>query len=249
MINKKYTLFCFYLVLLLASCTQKKDKLIQTFDIIYEDLLNAKFEKVQASLNDASLAFHNKITNPVYLNIDSIIVLGKEYRLPYLLTEYLAYNGDKVEDDNLVEEFYRYLGAQEVSFFSFQDAYYVDKPKLKKGKENFVGIIKEEMSQSKQGWVRFTGNETIEYKLDMLYTLQLYEIKRKKKNHALRSQHQELQSQEDYLRYFYWQNSGKNSDKFETEQLKLEKAMRDGRSELIRSYEERGLKDKLAHAK
>ena len=244
MILKRYILLCFFGVTLLTNCKQDKDKLIQAFDNVYQNILDSKFENIQNSLNTESLDFYNKITNPTYLNIDSIILLGKEYKLPYMLTEYLAFNGDKIKDGKTVDEFYRHLGAQDVSFFSFQDAYYVDRSKLKKGKENYVAIIKEEMSQSKRVWVRFTGDETTGYKLDLLYTLKLLEIKRKKKNNALRNQHQEIQSQVDYLRYFYWQNSGENSNKFETEQLKLEKAMRDGRAELIRAYEERGLKDK-----
>lgn len=241
---KKYTLFCLCVVFLSISCNKEKDKLIQSFDTVYQDVLDSKFDNIAKSLNDESLEFQNKITNPTYLNIDSIIVMGKEYKLPYILTEYLAFNGDKVKNGETVEEFYRYLGAQDVSFFSFQDGYYIDKPKLKKGKENFVAIIKEEMSQSKRGWVKFTGTETGEYKLDLLYTLKLHEIKRKKKNTNLRNQHQELKSQGEYLRFFYWQNSGENNSKFETEQLNLEKSMREGRAETIISYENRGLKDK-----
>ena len=243
---KKYMLFCLCIAFLSISCNQEKDKLIQSFDAVYQNVLDSKFDNIAISLNAKSLEFYNKITDPTYLNIDSIIVLGVEYKLPYLLTEYLAFNGDKIKNGETVEEFYRYLGAQDVSFFSFQDAYYIDKPKLKKGKENFVAIIKEEMSQSKRGWVKFTGNETSAYKLDLLYTLKLYEIKRKKKNKTLRNQHQEIKSQEEYLRFFYWQNSGENNSKFEAEQLNLEKSMREGRAETINSYESRGLKDKGA---
>jgi hypothetical protein len=249
MIIKRYILFCFLGAVFLTACTKEKDILVKSFDDVYQNILNSKYEEIHASFNIESLNFYNKITNPEYLNIDSIIQMGKEYKLPYMLTEYLAYNGDKIKDGRTVEEFYRYLGAQNVSFFSFQDGYYVEKAKLKKGRENFVAIIKEEMTQSKRGWVQFTGNENTGYKLDLLYTLKLYEIKRKKKNNALRNQHQEIKSQEDYLRYFYWQNSGENSNKFESEQLKLEKAMRDGRADLIRSYEERGLKDKVTVGK
>jgi len=241
---KLYSLFCLAIVFFISACNQEKDKLIQSFDTVYQDVLDSKFDDLATSFNERSLTFHNKITNPKYLNIDSIIVLGEQYNLPYMLTEYLAYNGDKATNEKTVHEFYRYLGAQNVSFFSYQDAYYVDKPKLKKGKENFVAIIKEVMSQSKRGWVKFTGNENDGYKLDLLYTLELNEINNKKKNNSLRNQRQEIKTEEEYLRFFYWQNSGENSSKFETEQLNLEKSMRDGRAETINSYEERGLKDK-----
>ena len=243
---KKYTLISLLAVIFLSSCTQKKDKLIQTFDDIYQDILESRYDNIESALNTKSLEFYKKITDPAYLNIDSIIVLGEAYKIPYMLTEYLAFNGDKIKNGQTTNEFFRYLGAQDVSIFSFQDAYYVDKPKLKKGKENYVAIIKEEMSQSKRGWVQFSGNETDTYKLDLLYTLQLHELKKKKNNNALRSQHQEIKSEEEYLRFFYWQNSGKNTSKFETEQLKLEESMRAGRDETIKSYEERGLKDKVS---
>lgn len=241
MIIKRYILFYFYVALLLTSCTQKKDKLIQTFDVIYQDVLDLKFENIEISLNDKSLEFHNKITNLVYLNIDSIIVLGREYKIPYMLTEYLAFNGDKIKDGKTEEEFYRFLGAQDVSFFSFSNAFYVDKPKLKKGKENFVAIIKEEMTQSKRVWVEFKGDEVRGYKLNLLYTLQLEELKNKARHRILRAQNKDPQTQEEYLRFYYWQNSGENLLKFESELLEMEKNMRAGRAELINAYRARKL--------
>ncbi|MGK0315759.1 MAG: hypothetical protein ACI86M_001991 [Saprospiraceae bacterium] len=244
MIIKRYTIFCFYVALLLTSCTQKKDKLIQTFDVIYQDVLDLKFENIETSLNGKSLEFHNKITNLVYLNIDSIIVLGKEYKIPYMLTEYLALNGDKIKDGKTEEEFYRFLGAQDISFFSFSNAFYVDKPKLKKGKENFVAIIKEEMTLSKRTWVNFHGSKSTGYKLNLLYTLQLEESKSKSHFKLYHKASNSELSFEDYLRYYYWQNSGKNSSRFETDMLNLEKSKREARAETILSYENRGLKDK-----
>lgn len=229
------------IIISISSCTSEKDKLITAFDNIYADVLAGNYSNIEPKLNDSSHTFYNKVTNSVYLNIDSIIVLGEEYRLPFMLTEYLAFNGDKIKEGESADELYRYLGSQEVSFFSFQDAYYVDAPKLKKGKENFVSIIREEMSQSKRGWVQFTGNESSGYELDLLYTLQLHEIKLKKKNKALRAQHQEQKTLEEYLRFYYWQNSGKNTSKFENEQLVLEENLKNGRAELIQSYIDRGL--------
>ncbi len=231
------------LTILLTSCNTKKDTLIIAFDDVYADVLSSNFKNIEPKLNKESLIFFNKVTDPTYLNIDSIIVLGEEYRLPFMLTEYLAFNGDKIKGGKSSDEFYRYLGNREVSFFSFQDAYYVDTKKIKKGKENFVPIIREEMTQSKRGWVQFSGDEASGYKLDMIYTLQLHENKMKKKNMVLQSQHPEKKTQEEYLRFYYWQNSGKNSADFESEQLKLEENLKTGRDELIKSYVNRGLSD------
>ena len=228
-------------VLSMSSCTSEKDKLIVAFDDIYANVLLSEFSSIESALDSESQIFYKKVTNPDYLNIDSIIVLGREYRIPFMLTQYLAFNGDRIKEGKSSDEYYRYLGNQEVSFFSFQDAYYVDTKKLKKGKENFVSIIREEMTQNKRGWVRFTGDETSGYKLDMLYTLQLHENKQKKKNKALRAQHPEHKTLEDYLRFYYWQNSGENTSKFESEQRTLEKNLKSGREELMQSYIARGL--------
>jgi len=127
-----------------------------------------------------------------------------------------------------------------MSIFSFQDGYYVDKPKLKKGKENFVALIKEEMSVSKRSWLKFEGDDTKGYKLDLLYTMELVELKKKKEKAKFRKQTNDKTTKEEYLRNFYWQHSGQNI-KFEQGQLELEANMRSGRSELIQSYVERGL--------
>jgi len=76
-----------------------------------------------------------------------------------------------------------------------------------------------------------------------LYTLQLAELKQKKENDKIRRQLPEQQTNEEYLRNYYWKNSGFN-EKFEKNQLSLEQNMREGRAEVIQSYIERGLIDK-----
>lgn len=239
MIFKNQWLLCLA-ILIMISCKTEKDKLIVAYEDLYTEIINGNYQNLESKLDNKSREFYNKITNPTYLNIDSMIVLGNKYRLQYTLPEYLAFNGDKIKEGNPKEDFYRYLGAERISIFSFQDAYYVDKPKLKKGKENFVALIKEEMSVSKRSWVQFMGDDKQGYKLDLLYTLQLQELRNKKKNTPLRSQNKDKQSLEEFLRFYYWQNSGSNK-KFDNEQLKLEQSMRDGRAELIQSYRERGL--------
>lgn len=230
---------------LMFSCSQEKDPLIKSFDAVYKQVLSNDYSEFEDVLNDKSKEFYTKLTDPNYLNIDSIIELGNKHKIKCTLVEYLALSESRAKNGNIKLEFFRHLGARDISFFSFSNAYYVDKTKLRKGKVNFVAIIKEEMTQSKRTWVNFQGDESNGYKLNLLYTLQLEEEKNKL---ALKLYQVEANKTdmpfEEYLRYYYWQNSGKNSPRFETDMLNLEKSKRDGRAETIQSYENRGLKDK-----
>lgn len=239
---KRYSFFCLTIMLLLSSCNQEKDKLIQSFDTIYQKVLKNEYSNFESVLDEQSKDLYLKLTDPHYLNIDSIISLGDKHKIKCTLVNYLALSDNRIKEDKY--EFFRYLGANDISYFSFMNAYYVDKSKLKKGKENYVAIIKEEMTQSKRTWVNFTGNESKGYKLNLLYTLQLEEPKSKSQLKLLQKSSNSELSFEEYLQHYYWQNSGENSLDFETDQLNLEKSKREGRAETIRSYESRGLKDK-----
>ncbi|MFT4533012.1 MAG: hypothetical protein ACJA1A_001006 [Saprospiraceae bacterium] len=239
---KNYLYFIFPIVIF--SCTQEKDPLIKSFDSVYQQVLMNDYSNFDSVLDEKSKELYLKLIDPDYLNIDSMISLGNKYKIKCTLVDYLALSENRIKEGSSKSEFYRYLGANDISFFSFMNAYYVDKPKLKKGKENFVAIIKEEMTQSKRTWVNFYGNESKGYKLNLLYTLQLEEPKLKLHFKLWQKASNSELSFDEYIRYYYWQNSGKNSSRFETDMLNLEKSKREGRAETIRSYENRGLKDK-----
>lgn len=211
----------FLLVICFSSCKNEKDNMIEDFERIYDHTLALNYDAVVASFDEESLEFYNKITTPENLNIDSILSLGNQYNLQHLTTDYLALNGDKIKAGAPKTDFFRYLGTQQVSFYTFANAYYMDRDKSKLGTENFVSIIKEEMTTRKRNWVKMTkvGEE---YKLNLLYTLQIHEAYKSKAQKDYRKRFPD-KSLEEFLRHYYWEQSGSNTLEFEKEQLDLEK--------------------------
>ena len=138
---KTYSLFCLTFMLLLSSCTQEKDKLIQSFDTVYEQVLKNDYSNFESVLDEKSKDLYFKLIDPKYLNIDSIISLGDKHKIKCTLVNYLALSESRIKEGNSKYEFFRYLGANDISFFSFMNAFYVDKSKLKKGKENYVAML------------------------------------------------------------------------------------------------------------
>lgn len=222
------------------SCQKnEKDNLIAVYDEMYSHVLNLEFDKIEPYLNEESKVFFNDITDGEKLNVDSILVLGKKYGLPYMLIDYLAITGDKIKDGAPSTDLYNYLGLQKVSLFSYEDAYYVDKAKSKVGEENFVSIIKDDLTTSKRGWTRFSKNEAGEYKYDLIYTLRLKENANKRQKYAERKRNPDKKTLDDYLSFYYWQNSGEANVEFQVQQEKIKASMLEARSDMIEIINER----------
>lgn len=241
--TKKIFFYPLALVFIFSSCSKdEKSVLISAFDEMYGHVLNLDFDQMNNSLNQQSKEFYNEITLDENLNIDSMIVLGQKYRIPYILVNYLALYGDKIKKGAPKTDFYRYLGIEKVSFFSFEDAYYTDKSKTKIGAEPYVAIVRDDLTQSRLSWARFTKDEANNYKYDLLYTLQTKETADKKRNYQLRQMHNGKSTKEEYLRFLYWQNSGEDTEKFKANQTKMEASMLEERAEMIDILKQRANK-------
>lgn len=228
----------------MASCSNEKDKMISAFDTMYDDVVHMRFDKMPSHMNDESNTFFKEVTDPENLTIEKVIELGSRYKVSYLLVDYLAISGDKIKAGAPATDFYKYLGREDVSLFSYQDAYYVEESKSRLGaKENFVSILTDDLTYTKRGWARFIKDEAGAYKFDLLSTLQTKEAAERKANDRLRKQHQDKKTLADYLSFYYWQNSGEGDEKFAAQQAKLEQDMLAARQEKLEIIMSREMKD------
>lgn len=226
--------------LLIISCSNEKGKMISTFDTMYDDVVHMRFDKMSSHLSSESNTFFSEVTDTKNLTIEKMIELGTRYKMPYFLVDYLAITGDKIKAGAPATDFYKYLGREDVSFFSYQDAYYVEESKSRLGsKENFVSILTDDMTQTKRGWARFIKDDAGEFKFDLISMLQTKEATQRRSKERLRKQHQDKKTLEDYLAFYYWQNSGAGDSKFEAQQAKLEQDMLAARQEKLDIIKER----------
>ncbi len=187
--------------ILIASCSNEKDGLINTYEALYSNVVSADFDSIENFLDHKSLNFYYKITDTSNLTIPKILEIGKKYRLSYLTIIYLATYGEHMKTNSKKSEFFRFLGLNQVSFFSFFDAYKSIKEKATTGVENFIPIQKTFKGTIKEGWVKFSKeNET--FRLDLIYTLQLKEGVFRKLHRAKRLELDNL-SFEEYLMTVY----------------------------------------------
>lgn len=215
--------------------------LITTFDKVYDDILAQDQIAISAALNDKSRAYLDALSAVGNQNIDSIIAIGQRYRLPYITTEFMAYYSEDLGSGTADAFFFEYLGSQDASIFSFKNAFYVDKTKIKKGKEIFVPVIKEEMAENYLKWTRWTGDDSEGYLLDLIYIVELAEIEKNKSYKQLRQQRGDGTDRDAFLRGLYWQNSGPSNTQFKNQEKEMYKNQRTGRAEILNSYRERGL--------
>lgn len=226
---------------MIVSCKQKEDVLITTFDKVYNDILDQDHMATSAALNDKSRAYLDALSAIDNQNIDSVMAIGQRYRLPYITTEFMAYYSEDLSSESADAFFYEYLGSQDASIFSFKNAFYIDKAKIKKGKEIFIPVIKEEMSENYLKWTRWTGNDAEGYLLDLMYIVELAEIEKNKSYKQLRQQRGDVTDRDAFLRGLYWQNSGPSNTQFKNQEKEMYENQRTGRAEILNSYRKRGL--------
>jgi len=234
------TLLIAFAIICLVSCKKsEKELMIDQFNVIYDDILDLNFDAVEKHLDGPSKAFYDKVTSEKYLNIDSIIVLGTQNNMKYMLTDYLALNGDEIKLSNKKTDFYRFLGNADVSLFSFGKGFYVEKGKSKVGKEYFISLLRDDLTTTKRTWVKLNKDENGTYKLDLIYLLKLHEASLKKTFAELRSQYPK-KTPNEVLSHFYWQNSGKNPEEYVDKMKKMEAFLLNTRKNMITTYEAQG---------
>ena len=235
-------IYLFLILCAVSACQPKSDPALDRFDKFYSYVIDSDYESVANLMDDQSTLFLNRLTNSDNQNIDSMLSIGQHYRIPYMMTEYFAFRGEQSDSTNLIPAFFNYLGMQDASLFSFTYGYYVEKSKIKRGESTSIPIIKEIDGRSKRNWVRLNTDTGGDYKFDLLYSLQLFEIKRKKYFENIKQSYADINTDEDFLRQYYWQNSGANSAKFNKDQDAISTAKKNLRKSTLESYIDRGLR-------
>lgn len=163
-------LFC---TVLLFSCSNEKEVMLNTYDTIFEAYCSGNFERVYESLDQPSKKLITRlITNETP---DSLLQIGKDYGLPYLSVMKYVYFDTNNDDPMLAYKFLPFLGYLGVSFLNTVETYHTIPDKSRIGEENFLAIGKMLDDKHRQlEWAQFT-KEGDEYKLNLLYTLGINE--------------------------------------------------------------------------
>lgn len=167
------TTFLIITLYLFSACTNNKDNLINTYDSLYEHLLQSDFEKIEPYLDNESLELVDKVTNAK--NIDEMAAIGKAYNIRYFCAAYYANHNRFDGGERSLGNFLSYLSVTQISFFDFKFLFEPYKKKTKIGTENFLALAYNFYGDNKLAWARFSKNENEAFKLNLLYSLQQYE--------------------------------------------------------------------------
>ena len=200
----KYRISLYLFVFLsLYSCKNEKAGLISDFNSLYHD---TAYKDYPEKLNATSQAFYNKITDSSYFQVDSMVALGLEYNIPYFTTLYMASCGDVIKQSGKKEDFFLYLAASDISFFSNQEDYYVQEEKSRIEKDAWVCIYRKEGGQNYNSWVRYEAEES-GLNLDLMYTLSMQEKRYKKIYDEFKVDYPDLTKHEYYKAIFSMYNN------------------------------------------
>lgn len=204
-----------YITLLLSfffvSCNQDRMNMIEEYNKLYQKVQAGALDSISLFLDEKSISFYDKITDPQLLELEQVINLGMEYKLPYFSVMYLASCGEHMKNAGKPTDFYRYLANRDISFFSKYNIYKVSEEKTKIGDEGFVAIYRNEGGANKMTWAKFTRPDEKTFKYDLLYNLKLEE----KRNRAIYKEQREDKKDLDmrsFLKSFYDSYNNQNCD-------------------------------------
>lgn len=190
-------------MLCLMSCDNERANLVSEFNHLYNE---AVYKDYAEKLNAESKAFYEKITDKTYLNIDSLVSLGLEYNIPYFTSLYLASCGDHMIKSNEKEDFFLYLVANNISFFTLEEFYEILEEKSRVDKDGWVSIYRKEGGQNYVSWVRYTS-ENERWYYDLLYTLQIHEKEYKRIYDEFKKDYPDLTKEEYFETIFNMYNN------------------------------------------
>ena len=158
-------------IVMCLGCKNEKAELITQFNNLYHE---TKFESYPSLMDNESVSFYEKMVDQKNLNIDSLIAIGIEYKVPYFTTLYLASCGDLIKESNDPEDFFLYLAANNISFFSIYEDYEVIPDKVRIDNDGWIAIFRREAEKNYVSWVKYTSEDNGLH-FDLLYTLRVQE--------------------------------------------------------------------------
>ena len=184
-------------------------------------------------MDDKSRAFLDEIADPVNLNIDSILVIGKKYKVPFLLVEYLTL-GEVTKDAAVNKQrFFQYLERYDIHFFTYRNVYYTDIKNVVIKEAPYISLLRLDMTKTKRSWIKLDDENG--YKLNLLYTLQNEETKLEAKERNDRS----IQK-DKVLKELYWKSEGEFTKEYKDGLQKIYNELIAQREEQLHLYIEKG---------
>lgn len=160
-------LILFLLLIFIISCASEKTKTIDTFYVIYNDILNLKIEKINDHLNKNSKAFVNEFTSASDFSAETISSIGKKYHLADFAVNYVFKYQKELEKNNTDSIFYLYLGLDQVPLFDFIDLYTCNEKRTRVTPDVLISLEKDKVLN----WLKLDREED-GLKLDLVFLLQ-----------------------------------------------------------------------------
>ncbi len=201
--------FCLILsMLMLFSCKPKEptkevdDQMFEAYQKLDSLIHNGRLDFLPQLLTPKSKDFYYKITDPKNLNLDSIISIGIRYRVPYFAMKYFGSCGDHMKSTSDALDFFRYLGAKDISIFPENHGYAVYKEESRIENAAWVAISRKDKGVNKVNWIKLVKSEEGIYQYDLIYNLKLEERINRKIFKNQRKKHLKLNDEEFIEMYF-----------------------------------------------
>ena len=161
-------------LLTITSCSHPKYRMIDSFESMYEDLRQMKFEKISEYLDEDSRILFEKLTSKENYHVEKLAQIGEEYNLRFFcIMYYLRFGLDRPDVNQ--DDFFKFILNERVSFFKSNEVYQVDKRRSRIRNENWVSIYSLQRNSKQYNWVKYTLNEENEFKFDLIQSLQGHE--------------------------------------------------------------------------